>query len=82
MSGGSIKLRLRGGEKAPSKMYGEVSAVDGSVAYFQAARSKSVLANTSSTNKWSELPKCPKYGFSLAMINSLLTAIGGGDTKQ
>ena len=57
--GGSIKLRWRDGGREPSKMYGEVSAVDGSVAYFRAARSKSVFANNSSTNKWSKLPKCP-----------------------
>ena len=58
-------------------MYGEVSAVDGSVVYFPAARSKSVFANNSSTNKWSELPKSPNYGFSLAIVNSFLTTIGG-----
>ena len=33
-SGGSIKLRWRDGGRAPFEMYGEMSAVDGSVAYF------------------------------------------------
>ena len=28
-------------------------------------------------NNWSELPKCPNCDFSLAMVNNLLTAIGG-----
>ena len=28
-------------------------------------------------NKYSELPECPNYDFSLAMVNSLLTAVGG-----
>ena len=76
-SGGTIKLRWRDGGRAPRKMWGEVSAVDGSVAYFQPELSKSVFAYNSTNNKWSELPKCPNYGFSLAMVNSLLTAIGG-----
>ena len=77
-SGGSIKLRWwRDGGRAPSKMWGEVSAVDGSVAYFQTAEYKSAFAYNSTNNKWSQLPEFPNYGFSLAMVNSLLTAIGG-----
>ena len=77
-SGGSIKLRWRDGGRAPRKLYGEVSVVDGSVAYFQPDNlSTSVITYNSTNNKWSELPKCPNYGFSLAMVNSLLTAIGG-----
>ena len=56
---------------------GEVSAVGGSVAYFRPIRSKSVFAYNSTTNKWSELPECPNSYVSLAMVNSLLTAIGG-----
>ena len=43
-------------------MLGEVSAVDGSVAYFQPAGYKSIFPNSS---------------FSLAVVNGLLTAIGG-----
>ena len=76
-SGGSIKLRWRDGGRAPRKMWGEVSAVDGSVAYFQTAEYKSVFAYNSTNKKWSELPEFPNYGFSLAVVNSLLTAIGG-----
>ena len=76
-SGSNIKLRWRDGGRAPQKMYGEVSAVNGSVAYFRPGGSKSVLAYNSTNSKWSELPKCPNYDFSLAVVNSLLTAIGG-----
>ena len=78
-SGGSIKLRWRDGGRAPRKMWGEVSAVDGSVVYFQGytGRENEVFRYTLATDKWSELLKCPNYGFSLAMVNSLLTAIGG-----
>ena len=73
----SIKLRWRDGGRAPRKMVGEVSVVDGRVAYFLPGGSKSVFAYNSTNNKWSELPKCPNSGSSLAMVNSLLTAIGG-----
>ena len=76
-SGGSIKLRWRDGGRAPCKMWGEVSAVDGSVAYFKPQGFKNAFAYNATTNKWSELPKCPNSYVSLAMINSLLTAIGG-----
>ena len=58
-SEGSIKLRWRDGGRALRKMYGEVSGVDGRVAYFQPGGSKSVFAYNSTNNKWSELPKCP-----------------------
>ena len=78
----SIRLRWRDGGRAPCKMSGEVVAVDGSVAYFRSAVVSNsslyrVFAYNSANNKWSELPRCPNYGFSLAIVNSLLTAIGG-----
>ena len=75
-SGCNIKLRWRDGGRTPCKMYGEVSAVNGSVAYFRPMGSN-VFAYNSTNSKWSELPKCPNSSFSLAMVNSLLTAIGG-----
>ena len=76
-SGGSIKLRWRDGERAPRKVHGEVSGVDGCVAYFLPWGYKSVFAYNSTNNKWSELPKCSNEDFSLAVVNSLLNAIGG-----
>ena len=76
--GGSIKLRWRDGEKAPYKMWGKVATVDGSVAYFSGdPQNKNVYSFDSSNKKWSELPECSNHGYSLAMVNSLLTAIGG-----
>jgi len=81
-SGGSIKLRWRDGGRAPCEMYGVVSAVDGTVAYFRPGGSNNVFAYNSTNNKWYELPKCPNSGFSLAMVNSLLTAIGGKTSNK
>ena len=81
-SRGRIKLKWIDGGKAPRKMIGEVATVDGRVAYFlpEDLMSRFTFAYNSATNKWSELPKCPNYGFSLAVVNRLLTAIGGGKT--
>ena len=78
-SGGTIKLRWRDGGRAPCDMWGEVVAVNGSVACFQPQGfiEQSVVAYNSADNKWSELPECPHRGFSLAVVNSILTAIGG-----
>ena len=45
--------------------------------YFRPVGSKSVFAYNSTNNKWSELLGCLNSGCSLAMVNSLLTAIGG-----
>ena len=77
-SGGSIKLQWKDGEKAPYKMWGKVATVNGSIAYFSAnPQNKNVYSFDSSNKKWSELPECSNCGFSLAIVNSLLTAIGG-----
>ena len=85
-SGGSIKLRWRDGGRAPRKMYGDVSVVDGSVAYFRPRRfierNNEVFAYTFANNKWSELPECTNSDVSLAMVNSLLTAIGGKTSNR
>ena len=80
-SGCSIKLRWKDGGRAQSEMVGEVAAVDGSVVYFRpgGCGARKVFAYNSTSHKWSELPMCPyhMYGFSIAVVNSLLTAIGG-----
>ena len=81
-SGSSIKLRWRDGGRALCKMYGEVSAVDGNVVYYRPGGSTSVIAYNSTNNKWSELPECLNSGFSLAVVNSLLTAIGGRTSNR
>ena len=80
-SGCRIKLRWRDGGRAPSEMVGEVAAVDGSVVYFRPGGygARKVFAYTSTSHKWSELTMCPyhMYGFSIAVVNGLLTVIGG-----
>ena len=36
----------------------------------------------SETGKWAILPECPKRGFSIAVVNGLLTAIGGWQSSD
>ena len=80
----SINLKWRDGGRAPCKMCGEVVAVDGSVAYFGLTSPSPyrVFAYNSANNKWTELPRCQNCGFSLAIVNRLLTAIGGETQKR
>ena len=79
-SGGtSIQLKWMDGGRAPCKMWGAVAVMSGGIAFFRPRgyRVQIVTTYNSAINKWSELPKCPNHFFSLAVINSLLTAIGG-----
>ena len=80
VSGGSIKLRWSGGRRAPRKICGEAAAVNGSIAYFlpgDKGKYCILLTYDSAKNNWSELPRCPNSDFSLAVVNNLITAIGG-----
>ena len=87
-SGDGIELRWKDGCRAPVEMYGEeaASAVNGSVAYFLPRRSEKctvrVLAYDAVKDDWYKLPKCHKCDFSLAVVNNLLTAIGGNTPKR
>ena len=56
--------------------------VDGRVAYFNDNWSSTVHAYDSPTEQWSTLPECPQVFFSLAVVNGLLTAIGGKQSGQ
>jgi len=53
--------------------------VNGRVAYFRPGGGwqYTVLAYDSAKNNWFELPWCPNCDFSLAVVNNLLTTIGG-----
>ena len=72
-----IQLRWREGRRVPEKVYRGAATVDGRVAYFISSGSGTVYAYDSPTEQWSTLPHCPHIHFSLAVINGLLTAVGG-----
>ena len=69
-------LTWRDGGKAPFRMYEGATVVERGVAYFLNVEGKA-CSYDSTIEKWSELPKCPYNGGSLAVINGKLTDIGG-----
>ena len=72
-----VKLRWKNGPKAPLTTFGDSVAVLGRVAYFYSYNEKKIMMYDSETGKWAILPECPKTFFSIAVVNGLLTAIGG-----
>jgi len=67
--------------KAPCKMAGASSVVDGNMAYFHHYESNVVYSYNSEKQTWSSLPQCPYNYFSLAVVNGLLTTVGGGGVQ-
>ena len=63
-------------------MWRGAAVVDGKIAYFRIGGSSVVHAYDPPTQQWSTLPECPQVNFSLAVINGLLTAIGGNLSGQ
>ena len=75
---GRMKMRWRDGGRAPCKMWGKVAAVNGSVALLRSdPQDRTIYSYDSSSRIWSQFPKCPNHGFSLAIVHGLLTVIGG-----
>ena len=75
---GVIRLNWTQGRKAPCEMARSTDAVvDGSVAYFRPDGTKQVHAYNSTTDTWSRLPDCCTTCTTLAIVNGLLTTVGG-----
>ena len=55
------------------------SATDGGFAYFTSGGSTSLYQYEYSTEKWEELPACPRRDSGLVVIDRELTAVGGRD---
>ena len=62
---------------SPNKMYRGSATVCGSIAYFRPAASRQVLSYDSTKEEWSAFPECPTYNFTLVVVNSIVTAVGG-----
>ena len=73
------KLRLEEGKKAPKGMQRGTAVVDGNTVYINPGVSNKVYSCqiSSGDQQWSTLPDSHYYYFSLAVIDSLLTSIGG-----
>ena len=75
---GPLSFSWRKCGRAPCTMRGHSSVVDGNMAYFNPNYSNDVFAYDSEDQTWSSLPPCPRYCSRLAVVNGLLTSIGGG----
>ena len=74
----SLNLKWSKGKNAPCKMFRLTDAVvKGGVAYFKPNTTRLVYAYHSTTATWSQLPVCPTKNPALAIVNDLLTTIGG-----
>ena len=68
-----------GKEKAPTEMERGAAVVHRNTAYFAPFNSATVYSyqNILGNKQFSRLPEKPHYGFGLAVIDGLLTSVGG-----
>ena len=80
---GVIRLNWTQGREAPREMVRSTDAVvDGSVAYFRPSVTQQVHAYNSTTDTWSRLPDCRTKYTTLAIVNGLLTTVGGNNSNK
>ena len=72
-----LKLTFETRRNAPRAMWRGAAVAHGSVGYFSSSGSRGVFAYDSEKDDWNQLPECPQTLFGLAVINNLLTAVGG-----
>ena len=73
-----LKLTWETRRDAPCGMRRVATVAHGSVGYFTSwGGSRGVFEYDSEKDDWSQLPECPQYNCGLAVINNLLTAVGG-----
>ena len=72
-------MTWREGKKAPETMIRGAAVVHGNTAYFKPADSVRVYSyhNIVGNEQWSKLPVHPHKGFRIAIIDGLLTSVGG-----
>ena len=80
----SMELKWREGRKALRAVYRGVSdaVVQGSVVYLRPGGTQQVHGYNSTTDDWFPFPDCHHTAFSLAVVDNLLTAIGGRQAYQ
>ena len=74
---GPLKLEWRDGPRTPFGTFGESVAVSEGMAYCCHLTNDIISMYNSKTGQWTVLPECPNKYFSIAVVNGLLTAIGG-----
>ena len=75
------KMIWRKGKNAPEKMTRGAAVVHGNIAYFRPGCSNKVYSyqNILGKEQWSQLPDNPNSAFGLAVIDGLLTSVGGAN---
>ena len=74
----SFTLKWREAKKAPCKMVRILNAiVDGDMVYLRPDGTRNIYAYKSTDETWDQLPECETGLCSLAVVNNLLTTIGG-----
>ena len=78
-----LKLKWRKGRRAPYETYRWCDAVvDGNMVYIRNAASVEVYSCNVSTELWYQLPHCVEMNSSMALVNGLLTTIGGKNMNK
>ena len=72
-----LKLTWETRRNAPYEMERGAAVAHGSVGYFNPDGGHDVFTYDSEKDDWNQLPECPQTLFGLAVINNLLTAVGG-----
>ena len=67
----------RKGKNAPEKMTRGAAVVHGNTAYFRPGDSKKVYSYQYIQEQWPQIPDNPNMAFGLAVIDGLLTSVGG-----
>ena len=75
------KVRWRKGTDAPQVMWRGAAVVHGNTAYFAPYDSSKVYSYQNIVGKWSQLPDNPSKNCGLAVIDGLLTSVGGSLTN-
>ena len=78
------KMTWRKGWRAPEAMKRGAAVVHGNTAYFRPANSDVVYSyqNIQGNEQWSMLPNNPNDAFSLAVIDDLVTSVGGRNSHS
>ena len=71
-----LQMRWETLGREPEVIIGHAT-VDGSTVYVTAGFGRHVWAYNLKEDKWTRLPDCPQRNAGLAMVNGLLTAVGG-----
>ena len=66
--------------QAPDTLYSDTAVVKDHVVYFAKSLTGIVHAFDSEKSEWSVLPQCPHTHFTLAVVNGLLTSVGGEES--